>query len=441
MTVSQKFAVPENKLRNLYRRDSEIEKYNMEDVMKLPHFFGTIFKTICFYSRRVRLTHFFVPNSGSARRARPTLFKSLLASAILFGAAISTPVAFAAIDAAAAVVKLRTSCVEGAATLDNCFTDLNALDAWIWGTRNPVPSAASPLIVEIGPGTFTGQFSCDNSGYVSLRGSGMRQTIIQSSASPISTRNCVNLSFSGMTLRNTGSAYGVNTMGGSTFWDYVEIDGIGYAWFDRLTACGVNRGTHYWFNSRITARTFNGALTVAYSDLCDTSWFFASEITATGAGQILPIRVTGEVHVYGSVIRALSNSGVIASSMTAVEATGPGQIHIHGTGIDVISPAANNIIALKATSGAMIHANQAAYNLSTGTGGTVTRIVKDTNTATHVYAPYLWEEHPNPPGVASITGADMAMVTSATSDGHPHLVVQDGACISKWYDAVDRVCR
>jgi hypothetical protein len=70
----------------------------------------------------------------------------------------------------------------------------------------------------------------------------------------------------------------------------------------------------------------------------------------------------------------------------------------------------------------MIHANGAAYNLHTGTGGTVTRIVKDTNSATHVHAPYVWEEHPNPPNILSANGADTA-VTTSTADGHPHQLV------------------
>ena len=352
--------------------------------------------------------------------------------------------AHAVIDADAAVVKLRTSCAEAGVILNNCFTDLPSLNAWIWNTRNPAPSATSALLVEIGPGSFTGTFGCNNKGYVTLRGAGMGKSIIQNGSSPVSTTNCVNLSFSHLTLRNTGTLFGVRNLGGSTVWDNVEIDGLGYAWFDSPSACGGTGGggTHYWFSSRITART-SGNSTTAYFNACDVSWFFGSEITAIGSnGQVSPIvAVGGEVHVYGSVIRAISNTGAVTSSFVAVQATGesgtPAKIHIHGTGIDVISPAANNIVALAASNGGEIHANQSSYNLSTGAGGTVTRI---SNSGGHIHAPYLWEQHPNPPAITSVTGADTAIITG-TSDGHPHLVIYDSNCASKWFDSTLNTCR
>ena len=49
------------------------------------------------------------------------------------------------------------------------------------------------------------------------------------------------------------------------------------------------------------------------------------------------------MHVYGSVIRSLSGSGITTLSAVAASASGTGKVHIHGTGIDVISTAANNI--------------------------------------------------------------------------------------------------
>lgn len=364
-----------------------------------------------------------------------------IAMGILIGVTMSSNSALAATDANAAVVQLRKSCLEAGKTLTNCFTDLNTLNSWIWNTRNPKPSATSPLIVNIGPGTFTGLFSCTSYGYVTLRGSGMRQTALENGSGPVSTANCVNMVFSDMTLRNTLNLFGVRTVGGSTFWENVEIDGYGYAWFDSPTSC-PGTGTHYWFNSRIMARSA-GTSTTAYYNACDVSWFFGSEITSNGSAgsQIFPITATGgEVHVYGGVIRAIAGSGITAN-LVAAQADGAAKIHIHGTGIDVISSTANNITALSASNGGVIHANQAAYNLSTGTGGTITRIVKDTDPATHVHAPYLWEEHSNPPNITSVNGADMAVVTSATSDGQPHLVIYSSTCASKWYDTVDRACR
>lgn len=369
----------------------------------------------------------------------------LLLVGLFLGTTLSAPAALAVIDVNAEVVTLHKSCTQAGQAQDNCFTDLNTLNTWIWNTRNPQPSATSPLLVEIGPGTFTGRFTCENKSNVSLRGAGIRQTIIEASSSPISTTNCANLTFSHMTLRNTQNLFGVKNLGGSTVWDNVEIDGFGYAWFDSPTGCGgVAPGTHYWFNSRITARSA-GSSTTAYFNICDASWFFGSEITSVGTGQtgvqITPLVVPGgEVHVYGSVIRAIAGAGVTTNSMVAASASGAGQIHIHGTGIDVLSTGGNNIAALSADTGGQVHANQAAYNLKTGTGGTVTRIAKDANSATHVHAPYFWEEHSNPPAILSVTGADTAVVTS-TADGHPHIVIYDSTCSSKWFDTVTRACR
>ena len=67
-----------------------------------------------------------------------------------FGAAISSQAAHAANDPNAAVVKLRTSCLENNYTLNNCFTTTSALQNWI----NASPSTVGPISVEIGPGTL-----------------------------------------------------------------------------------------------------------------------------------------------------------------------------------------------------------------------------------------------------------------------------------------------
>lgn len=358
------------------------------------------------------------------------------------GAAAVTRTALAVVDVDAASVQLSKSCTQAGKPIDNCFTDLNALNQWIWNTRNPAPSAAAPLVVEIGPGRFVGQFTCADRGHVSLRGAGMGITFIESGGQPITTTNCVNLSFSEMTLRNTDNLFGVQNLGGSTVWQSVEIDGQGYAWFDTPTNCGtIKPGTHYWFGSRIRSRTAAGSAT-AYYNACDSSWLFGSEIISVGTSdQVVPLRVGGgDVHVYGSTIRATTGPGVNASEMGAVAVRSSGEAHIHGTGIDVLSSAGNHLVVLRASNGGVIHANQASYNLKTGSGGTITRISQDTNAATHVHAPYLWEQHPNPPNIQSVNGADMAVVTS-TSDGHPHLVIYDASCASRWFDTVTRSCR
>lgn len=353
--------------------------------------------------------------------------------------------AFAVIDSNAPVVKLRDTanggCTEAGTSLNNCFTTLSALTLWINGTRKP--AAATPLIVDIGPGKFVGAFTCDMSnypGYVTLRGAGMKNTIIENPHMPVSTSGCVQMRFSDMTLRNTGNLFGVRNFGGSTFWDNIEIDGFGYAWFDSPGGCSGTPGTHYWFNSRITSHSAANS-TTSYFNACDESWFFGSEITANGTvsgAQVTPIvAVGGEVHVYGSVIRAISGSGIASSNMAAVTSNGSASVHIHGTGIDVISSDANNITALSASNGGMIHANASAYSLGTGSGGTVTRI---NNSGGHVHAPYVWEAHSTPPSIISQDGADTAVVTSATG-GTPRFVVYSTACASLWFDVGSNACR
>jgi hypothetical protein len=342
---------------------------------------------------------------------------------------------FAAIDPAATVVLLRTSCNDGTGgTLNNCFTTMSSLITWISNTRQP--SAASPLVVEIGPGTF-GQFGCANGGYTTLRGSGREKTVITNGAafsSAFHVDNCTQLEFSELTIKGTSSAlHSMDWIGGGTStWSDVDIIGNAYGWYD-------GGGTHYWFGSRIINKPGFG-VSRAYLTSGE-NWFFGSEITAEGmnsAGDVVAfeVRTGGEVHVYGGAIRSVVSGGGTGSTVNAARAIGTGaEIHIHGTGIDVISVPANNIAALIAASGTKIHANASAYNLSTGAGGTISRIV---NNGGHVHAPYLWEEHPTPPNIVSVTGADMAVVTDGTQ---PHLVIYSDNCTSKWFDTSTNACR
>ncbi|MEQ1661327.1 MAG: hypothetical protein ABL877_01385 [Thiobacillus sp.] len=372
--------------------------------------------------------------------------KTCLRALCVLGAFTHGSAALAVIDANAPVVKLRDpangGCTEAGVALHNCFTSLPTLNTWVSNTRKP--TAVKPLFVDIGPGKFVGTFGCSVSnyaGYVTLQGAGMKNTVIENGSSPVSTTRCVQMRFSDMTLRNTGNLFGVQNLGGSTFWDNVEIDGLGYAWFDTPGGCPTTpRGSHYWFNSKITSRSAANS-TTSYYNACDESWFFGSEITATGTAtgaQITPIRAAGgEVHVYGSVIRAISGAGIASSGMVAVTSFDSAEVHIHGTGIDVLSTEANNITALSSSNGGKIHADGAAYNLKTGSGGSITRV----NGEGHdVHAPYLWSGHATPPNITSQDGADTAVVTSETG-GTPRLVIYSTACSSKWFDVGSNACR
>jgi hypothetical protein len=113
----------------------------------------------------------------------------------------------AAVDSDASLVYLRSSCTVNGAGVDNCFTDLNTLNSWIWNTR--LPSASQPLEVEIRAGTFAGQFSCNNSGYVTLSGAGRDQTTITNASFPIATTGCTGLVFRQFTVENTATLLGV----------------------------------------------------------------------------------------------------------------------------------------------------------------------------------------------------------------------------------------
>ncbi|MEW6332068.1 MAG: hypothetical protein AB1560_11475 [Pseudomonadota bacterium] len=342
---------------------------------------------------------------------------------------------YAVPDPSAPVVYLRTDCTEGGVSLVNCFTNMSSLITWISTTRQP--SAANPLLVEIGPGTF-GRFSCANGGYTTLRGSGREKTVITNGAedsNAFNASNCTQLEFSELTIKGTTSA--LHTMdwigSGTSTWSDVDIIGNAYGWYD-------GGGTHYWFGSRIINKAGSG-VSRAYLTSGE-NWFFGSVITAEAAKNVvdavaLEVRSGGEVHVYGGALRAVVATSFAGASVNAARTIGSdAEIHIHGTGIDVISTPANNIAALIATSGSMIHAAASAYNLSTGSGGTISRIV---NNGGHVHAPYFWEEHTTPPNIISVTGADRAVITQ-TANGHPGIVVYDSTCASKWYDIGTQAC-
>lgn len=388
--------------------------------------------------------------------------KSIILSATLCCA--FTPFsASAAIDQGAAIVKLRTDCSVNGSLEHNCFTNMAALTNWIWNIRNPQPSASAPLLVDIGPGTFSGGFHCANSGYITLRGSGADKTIIKSGY-PVSSKSCTQLEFEDLTLegdRSSSFSLVFWEGGGTSRWSNVNLIMYGYGWVEQ--SCGSTPGQHYWFGSRIQAYSSFGSLR-NYIAACDVTWFIGSEIVSiadTQAGYINSILATGagEVHVYGSVVRTLteanvvttpySSSGGFINSFAPIAATNGGEIHLHASAVDAMSDEPNQINVLSAESGGMVHANASSYNIRTGAGGSVNRIM--VNSGGHIHAPYEWEHIPDIDGntatvdtnFASANGADQTVVRDGTSDGHPHAAVYSAACppTARWYDQVDKVCR
>jgi hypothetical protein len=358
----------------------------------------------------------------------------------------------AAVDPGAFIVQLQTSCTGSPGeVLDNCFTSSAALTTWITGTRKP--NEASPLQVNIGPGTFDRfDIVCDPAGgftgHISFMGAGRQHTVFGApTGAGLSVGSCDQMSFSHLKVHAyNSSGSGVTwSGGGSSRWQDVDIDAQYYGWNEAASACGSQKGQHYWFGSRIiTKDKFSAA--VAYRAVCDESWFFGSEIAmdlvcqdgVVPTGNAIAVAAVGasaEIHVYGSVLRTLASCTLRSGmSLLAAYAGSGGKIHIHGTGIDVISSVPNNIKALSASSASSIHANTTSYNLSTPSG-TVTRVPAGGH---NVHAPYFWEGHETPPNIITQDGADMAAVTSPTDP--PRLVISSQVCDSKWFDVGANVC-
>ncbi len=346
--------------------------------------------------------------------------------------------ASAAIDPAASVVLLRKSCGDGAGgTLPNCFTSLVTLNSWRTTDRTP---GSGPLTVEISAGSFSagaGQaaFSCDGGG-LSLKGSGPDRTTLVGGLS--ASGSCsIDVQDLTMTPAIFTTIYWANGNGGRSTWTNVNIVGGLYAWTETACAQGGTPNQHFWFSSRLSS---SGKTYVA---ACGQHQFWGSEILASGPGHALvlePFEVFSEVNVYGSTIRTIVPTGVSLGSNAIRTATVSGsgaKLHIHGTGIDIVgNELPNNIASLVAGGGGEIHANSAAYNLSTAAGGVITRIL---NNGGNIHASYLWEEDSTPPNIVSQDGADMAVVT--TPGLTPRLVVYSTTCPSKWFDVGTNACR
>jgi hypothetical protein len=347
-------------------------------------------------------------------------------------------------------IYLRKNCTEGGVTVSGCYTTLANLNTAIT-TINP--NATKQLLIDVGPGTFSGTFRCANVSNVTLRGSGRTNTVLGSlgAMNNFQLTNCNNLNVS--SLKILGTYYLIQWTGtGVTTWTDVEVSGAGIGWYDdTAVACTPAATKHYWYSSKFDVHPFL-TQSATYVANCGSHWFYGSELVSTsetlagiaypsaGTNEVIRAASGSEVHVYGSVMRILAplNTTGSINRFNIVSATGGAMVHIHGTGIDAESAFALNVVALTAGSGGEIHANESSYNLKTA-GGTITRVLKADTTA-HIHAPYFWETHAEVPAIVSVNGYDTAMVTN-TTDGYPHMVVYSTACASSWYDMTVRVCR
>lgn len=352
-------------------------------------------------------------------------------------------------DINAAAINLRTNCIENGIEITNCFNNLPDLLDWTWGIRTP--AANNPLLVNIGPGIFYGKPDdsffggsfCRNNGYVTFRGAGQEHTTISASLGNalggITVATCDSLAFEDLTIDGGNAVYGFlwTGNGSSTYSNVALTSRKLFAWYDG-NCTGNDSSEHYFFSSKITSTSDGNA--VGYLSSCATTWFYGSEIKAIATKNsdtaTSIVSQGGEIHVYGSAIRALADTGVSPANLTAVVATGGGsEIHIHGTGIDVIADTNTDVTALSVDNGGFIHASESSYVMETN-GGTKTRIK---NVNGNIQAPYLWQGD-TPPGITSIHGADMALTTDNT-DGQPHIVVYSNTCPSKWFDSTLNQCR
>lgn len=377
----------------------------------------------------------------------------------------------AAIDRDAAIVELRKNCFANGVGIHNCFEDTISLTNWIEGTRTPIPNFSAPLKINIGPGTFENfRLNSISACHISIVGAGRQQTIItnQNPVAPAAFQfpsNCI-LSVSDLTIKNTGLVWAIlvsprpnNTSPGETTWTDVDVIGQLYGW-QGGASCDSK---HSWFNSRIIVKPAgSGPVARAYST-CAEDWFYSSEITVISNSDDIsngivssskPFEMVAlkagdgaEVHVYGSIIRAITEQGVtspdpellsgnIVNGVIAITAFGSNNIHIHGSAIDVLSTEPNNIAVIAVSNNGNIHANETSYNLITADGGSITRIL---NNGGVVRAPATWAASQYLPNVISITGQDTAVFTG-TADGHPHHISYDATCENKWFDTTSSEC-
>lgn len=389
----------------------------------------------------------------------------------------------ATVDANASIVQLRSSCIEAGVEINNCFTNLDTLNTWIQGTRSP--GGSDPLAVRIGPGTFPGFIRCEGDQSISLIGSGASNTTLKRTGYGsgflvvmVLKDNC-NLNVQDLKIDNVGGLAAVQVQDeiSSTFnilsvWNNVEIISTGYTWLEEHCDPSITHSKHFWKGSKLTSITGGGALEVfakAYVS-CAENWFHATEITArketaTDFPQVTALLAFGETHVYGGVIRAISGNGVSLPSpapfsggagpqgLVGIYAAGPGaKVHVHGTGIDVMSSEPNDVAGVLTENNAHVHIMESSFNMSScnntpACGGVLYRIA---DFGGMIRSVFQWENGTEPPAISSQNGADTFVEMDCSETGcqtpgsQPHMLIYSTACTGSggnWFDTVTGGCR
>lgn len=353
------------------------------------------------------------------------------------------------------VVHVRKDCASTNSNISNCADNMAEMMSWVWNTRNP--DVSSPLMVDVGPGTF-GRFTCTDAGYVTIRGSGRDKSILQSGVkSPVNVNNCTKLSFQDIKISSDNTAIVWREGGDSSYSNVEVVSGPSYQnWAWRDSCVGLTKSIHYWFGSKLTSRADGYGAT--FETQCSESWFYGSEITVAvepgpQAQQFFAVDVLydGDVRLFGSAVRAFSETGVIFGAgregPVGARVSEGGVFHMHGGIISIDASKANgnvgaNGLIVDSTSAA--HVVDTAYALKVAGQGIATRI------AGQAASPFQWPQSTTPPNVVSITGADTYVETDCAASGcqtvgaEPHLMIYSAACTGAggpWFDVVTRACR
>lgn len=372
----------------------------------------------------------------------------------------------------ASIVELRISCLDTTNEIPNCFDNTSDLENWMNNIRT-----SSSLLVNIGPGTFiktnastagsVAVLSC-RSNNITLKGAGTQHTILKADAANnlaitagISIDSGCN-NFSAQDLTASGWIQGaiVTNLSSHTSWKNILMEGGTYGWLEpATTSCPSMIGKHTWHSSRIVGlgTAFGGSIT--YNAMCAESWFFATEITALNINNppssnndssfALEAR-NAEVHLYGSNARLIVNSGVDVDGATLIRAVNNGNVHIHGSGLDIIHDGSGAVSYLEADASSRIHASSNGFSVHNAGTGQVARFA---GTGT-IEAPYQWGQNTVPPAITSRNGADTYVETDCQNFGDcssggnfPHLMIYRTECSGNsinqgpWYDTVTNACR
>jgi len=381
----------------------------------------------------------------------------------------------------AQTVKLLLDCNSAA----NCFESTTALTDWISGTRHP--SAAAPLLVEIGPGEFPGGLTCGLGGfmlfqfqplpakrfdYVTFRGAGpdvtrigVHEDVWVGDTWAIGADGCNQLNFEALTA--DGGTYGVFWQGtGSSRW--LDVDAFGQvAWYDFLCPGGSQgpQQKHYVFSSRFESRGGNQG---AYVAECGENWIYGSDIVAVGANlpagsspAAVVVADQGDVRVFGSTLRVDGSGATNLGGGIGVkvgfpfngQAPGGGTLHLHGSIVNVSvagsagADATGLLMHPNASVPMMAHTAEAAFNLNAGSGGDVRRV-----SGPDAESPFQWPAGTDlpRPNFSSEDGQDTYIETDCASNGNcngagteTHLMIYNEArcTTSKWFDSTTGCCR